>query len=150
MSGGHKRYAFAKPAALKKIARIIDFITAKPMSVYELAAAIPLSKRTLVVYLAYLRGDKRSDGLHGPRRIRLSEWRAREDGYLEALYSVGTAPDAKRPAARTISQRRRDKRNLLALHDPDELLRRRRARQAKRRKPRRDPMITAFFGAAPA
>lgn len=150
MSGGHMCYAFTKPAALKKIARIIELLTAKPMTVFELAEAVSLSVRTLVAYLSYLRGDTRSDGLRGPRRVRLCEWRAREDGHYDVLYAVGTKPDAKRPAKRDAAERRRDKRNLLALHDPDELLRRRRARQAKRRKPRRDPMITAFFGAAPA
>lgn len=149
MSGGHKCYAWVKPAALKKIARILEMLEA-PTTVYQVAEAIPLSKRTATAYLAYLRGIPREGEEASPRRIRIASWTMSESGHWVAQYQVGDKPDAPHPPARTVTQRRRDKRKLLARTNPDELLRRRRTRQAKRRKPRRDPMIAALFGAIAA
>jgi len=149
MSSGHKSYAFNKPAALKKLARILEML-AVPTTVYRVAEALPLCKRTTTAYLAYLRGIPSENNPTPPRRIRIAGWEMSDTGHYMALYQVGSRPDEPHPPARTTTQRRRDIRKRLRQTDPDELLRRREIRQAKRRKPRRDPMIAALFGATAA
>lgn len=150
MAGGHKCYAWVKPAALKKLARILEMLAAAPRTSNEIAAALPLSRRTCDAYLAHLRGEVPSPFGPPRRQVRIAEWRLLENGRFAALYGIGAKRDKRRPAARTVTERRRDIRNRLRLNDPDELLRRRKTRQAGRRKPRRDPMIAALFGAGAA
>lgn len=147
MSGGHKCYAWVKPAAVKKIARLLEFC-AVPRTVYEIAEHLPLSKRTVVAYLGHLRGEAAEGEDKPERRLRVAAWPLSPDtGHHMAAFQVGAEPDAPKPKGRTAAKRKRDLRKRLKREDPDEALRRRRVRQEKRRGVRRDPMIAAFFGA---
>lgn len=148
MPSGFKAYAWRLPAALKKLDRIVAMLADKPMTVYELADALPIARRTATVYLAFLRGVVPTDVGPPHRRVRIVAWRLLENGHHSAEYGLGAKPDKRQPKGRDVIQRRRDIRERLARTDPDELLRRRAARQLKRRGPMRDRMTAAFFGAA--
>ena len=128
------KMAFVRPAALRKIERILDLLR-KPMTVHDLAEAIPLSKRNTLEYLNHL---KAGGQIHVAKWVRDIQQSGRM--YPRPAYLVGDKPDAERPGPLTEAQRKvRAWERIKA--DPERhyehSLRKRRYR-ADRRGPRRD------------
>ena len=128
------KMAFVRPAAQKKIERLLAML-AKPMTIHDIAEALPLSKRNALAYVAHLREQ---------RLVRIAKWTRdiEQSGrmYPRPLYQVGDKPDAPKPAAMTEPEKKARAWALIKA-DPERhyqhTLRKRRER-ADRKGPRRD------------
>ena len=126
--------AFVRPAAQKKIERLLALL-AKPMTIHEIAEALPLSKRNAQEYVNHLIER---------HQVRIAKWTRdiEQSGrmYPRPMYQLGEKPDAPKPEPLTEAQRKvRAWERVKA--DPERhyqhTLRKRRER-ADRRGPRRD------------
>jgi DNA-binding transcriptional ArsR family regulator len=113
--------------------RILDILSRKEMSTSELCVLLHCTQRSAQQILTRL---KRKGLVHR------SGWRRQKDG-IAALFSAGIGVDAPKPPRTTDKERQQRKRASETQEDKEF----RQARErAKKIKPRRDPMISAFFG----
>ena len=113
--------------------RILDILSRKDMSTSEICVLVHCTQRSAQEMLA----NMRRKGL-----IYRSGWRRQPDG-IAALFRAGIGVDAPKPLSATGAERVRRMRAKETQEDKEF----RQAREkAKSIKPRRDPMIAAFFG----
>ena len=113
--------------------RILDILSRKEMSTSELCVLIPCTQRSAQQILTRLKRK----GL-----VYRSGWRRQPDG-IAALFSAGIGVDAPKPP-RTPDQERKQKERASETEEERDL---RKARERARKiKPRRDPLIEAFYG----
>ena len=113
--------------------RILDILSRKDMSTSEICVLVHCTQRSAQEMLA----NMRRKGL-----ISRSGWRRQPDG-IAALFRAGIGVDAPKPLSATGAERVRRMRAKETQEDKEF----RQAREkAKSIKPRRDPMIAAFFG----
>lgn len=126
--------AFVRPAAQKKIERLLAML-AKPMTIHDIAEALPLSKRNAQEYVNHLTER---------RLVHIAKWARdiKQSGrmYPRPMYQVGDKADAPKP--RPLSEPEKKARAwALIKADPERhyqhTLRKRRER-ADRKGPRRD------------
>ena len=113
--------------------RILDILQRKDMSTSELCVLVHCTQRSAQELLAKMRRK----GL-----IYRSGWRRQPDG-IAAVFRAGIGVDAPKPPRVTDTERKKKSRAKETQEDKE-------FRQARERaskiKPRRDPMIAAFFG----
>ena len=113
--------------------RILDILSRKEMSTSELCVLVHCTQRSAQELLAKM---KRKGLVHR------SGWRRQPDG-IAALFKAGAGVDAPKPPRTTSLERVRKMRSKETQEEKEF----RKARErAKSIKPRRDPMIAAFFG----
>ena len=113
--------------------RILDILSRKDMSTSEICVLVHCTQRSAQEMLA----NMRKKGL-----IYRSGWRRQPDG-IAALFRAGIGVDAPKPLSATGAERVRRMRAKETQEDKEF----RQAREkAKSIKPRRDPMIAAFYG----
>ena len=114
--------------------RILDILSRKDMSTSEICVLVHCTQRSAQEMLA----NMRRKGL-----IYRSGWRRQPDG-IAALFRAGIGVDAPKPLSASGAERVRRMRAKETQEDKEF----RQAREkAKSIKPRRDPMIAAFYGA---
>ena len=114
--------------------RVLDILRRKDMSTSEICVLVHCTQRSAQEMLA----NMRRKGL-----IYRSGWRRQPDG-IAALFRAGIGVDAPKPPTATGAERVRRMRAKETQEDKEF----RQAREkAKSIKPRRDPMIAAFYGA---
>ena len=114
-------------------ARILDILTRKDMSTSELCVLVHCTQRSAQELLAKLKRK----GL-----VYRSGWRRQPDG-IAAVFSAGIGSDAPKPPRATDQERQIRSR---AKETQEEKEFRQARERAKKIKPRRDPLIEAFFG----
>jgi hypothetical protein len=114
--------------------RILDILSRKDMSTSEICVLVHCTQRSAQELLAKMRRK----GL-----IYRSGWRRQPDG-IAALFRAGIGVDAPKPPKVTGAERVR---KLRAKETQEDKEFRQAREKAKSIKPRRDPMIAAFFGA---
>jgi len=114
--------------------RILDILSRKEMSTSELCVLVHCTQRSAQALLA----NMRRKGL-----VHRSGWRRQPDG-IAALFKAGKGVDAPKPPRTTSLERVR---KMRAKESQEEKEFRQARERAKSIKPRRDPMIAAFFGA---
>ena len=113
--------------------RVLDILSRKDMSTSEICVLVHCTQRIAQEMLA----NMRRKGL-----IYRSGWRRQPDG-IAALFRAGIGVDAPKPLSATGAERVRRMRAKETQEDKEF----RQAREkAKSIKPRRDPMIAAFYG----
>ena len=113
--------------------RILDILSRKDMSTSEICVLVHCTQRSAQEMLA----NMRRKGL-----IYRSGWRRQPDG-IAALFRAGIGVDAPKPLSASGAERVRRMRAKETQEDKEF----RQAREkAKSIKPRRDPMIRAFYG----
>ena len=113
--------------------RILDILSRKDMSTSEICVLVHCTQRSAQEMLA----NMRRKGL-----IYRSGWRRQPDG-IAALFRAGIGVDAPKPLSASGAERVRRMRAKETQEDKEF----RQAREkAKSIKPRRDPMIAAFYG----
>lgn len=128
------KMAFNQPASLRKIERLLAML-AKPMTIHEVAEALPITKRNALAYMNHLREQ---------RLVHVAKWTRDIDQsarmYPRPMFMVGAMPDAPKPKPLTGEQRKRRAWERIKA-DPERhyehTLRKRRER-ADRKGPRRD------------
>jgi hypothetical protein len=113
--------------------RILGILQRKEMSTSELCVLTHCTQRTAQQILTRLKRK----GL-----VYRSGWRRQKDG-IAALFSAGIGVDAPKPPRTTDKERQQRKRASETQEEKEFRLVR---EQAKKIKPRRDPMISAFYG----
>ena len=113
--------------------RILDILSRKEMSTSELCVLVHCTQRSAQELLAKMRRK----GL-----VYRSGWRRQKDG-IAALFKAGIGVDAPKPPRTTSLERVR---KMRAKESQEEKEFRQARERAKSIKPRRDPMIAAFFG----
>ena len=113
--------------------RILDILQRKDMSTAELCVLVHCTQRSAQELLAKMRRK----GL-----IYRSGWRRQPDG-IAAVFRAGIGVDAPRPPRVTDTERKKKSR---AKETQEEKEFRQAREKAKSIKPRRDPMISAFYG----
>lgn len=93
---------FSRPAALAKLARIRALLEARPMTVRELADAVPLSKRYAQEYLNHLMSQ---------HQVYIKRW-VRDVAYSDRMYprpvyAMGDRANAPAPKPLTSDQRKK-------------------------------------------
>ena len=114
--------------------RILDILQRKDMSTAELCVLVHCTQRAAQQLLARLRRQ----GL-----VYRSGWRRQPDG-IAAVFRAGIGVDAPKPPRTTDKERQQRSR---AKETQEEKEFRQARERAKKIKPRRDPMIAAFYGA---
>lgn len=114
--------------------RILDILSRKEMSTSELCVLVHCTQRSAQELLA----NMRRKGL-----VHRSGWRRQKDG-IAALFKAGAGVDAPKPQRATSAERVR---KLRARETQEDKEFRQARERAKSIKPRRDPMIAAFYGA---
>ena len=113
--------------------RILDILQRKDMSTSELCVLVHCTQRSAQELLAKMKRK----GL-----IYRSGWRRQPDG-IAAVFRAGIGVDAPKPPRMTDTERKKKSRAKETQEDKE-------FRQARERaskiKPRRDPMIAAFYG----
>ena len=113
--------------------RVLDILSRKDMSTSEICVLVHCTQRSAQEMLA----NMRKKGL-----IYRSGWRRQPDG-IAALFRAGIGVDAPKPLSASGAERVRRMRAKETQEDKEF----RQAREkAKSIKPRRDPMIAAFYG----
>ena len=113
--------------------RVLDILQRKDMSTSELCVLVNCTQRAAQQLLAKLRRQ----GL-----VYRSGWRRQPDG-IAAVFTAGIGVDAPKPPRATDQQRKQRQRAAETGEEKDF----RKARErASKIKPRRDPLIEAFFG----
>ena len=113
--------------------RILDILSRKDMSTSEICVLVHCTQRSAQEMLANMR-----------RKVLIyrSGWRRQPDG-IAALFRAGIGVDAPKPLSASGAERVRRMRAKETQEDKEF----RQAREkAKSIKPRRDPMIAAFYG----
>ena len=114
--------------------RILDILQRKDMSTSEICVLVHCTQRSAQELLAKMRRK----GL-----IYRSGWRRQPDG-IAAVFRAGIGVDAPKPPRMTDTERKKKSRAKETQEDKEF----RQAREkASKIKPRRDPMIAAFYGA---
>jgi len=113
--------------------RILDILQRKDMSTAELCVLVHCTQRAAQQLLARLRRQ----GL-----VYRSGWRRQPDG-IAAVFTAGIGVDAPKPPRTTDKERQQRSR---AKETQEEKEFRQARERTKKIKPRRDPMISAFFG----
>lgn len=113
--------------------RVLDILSRKDMSTSEICVLVHCTQRSAQEMLA----NMRRKGL-----IYRSGWRRQPDG-IAALFRAGIGVDAPKPLSATGAERVR---RMRAKETQEEKEFRQAREKAKSIKPRRDPMIAAFFG----
>jgi len=113
--------------------RILDILQRKDMSTSELCVLVHCTQRSAQELLAKMKRK----GL-----IYRSGWRRQPDG-IAAVFRAGIGVDAPRPPRVTDTERKKKSR---AKETQEEKEFRQAREKAKSIKPRRDPMISAFYG----
>lgn len=113
--------------------RVLDILSRKEMSTSELCVLVHCTQRSAQEILSRLR----IRGL-----VHRSGWRRQTNG-IAALFRAGIGIDAPKPPRMTSTERVRKKRQIETQEEKEFRLARERAARIK---PRRDPMIAAFFG----
>jgi hypothetical protein len=114
--------------------RILDILSRKDMSTSEICVLVHCTQRSAQEILRKMR----LKGL-----VYRSGWRRQSDG-IAAVFSAGIGVDVPKPPRESDQDRKRKSRAKETQEDKEF----RQAREkAKSIKPRRDPMIAAFFGA---
>lgn len=113
--------------------RVLDILSRKEMSTSEICVLVHCTQRSAQEMLA----NMRKKGL-----IYRSGWRRQPDG-IAALFRAGIGVDAPKPPRATGAERVRRMRAKETQEDKEFRQAREKARSIK---PRRDPMIAAFFG----
>ncbi len=113
--------------------RILDILQRKDMSTSELCVLVHCTQRAAQQLLARLRRQ----GL-----VYRSGWRRQPDG-IAAVFTAGIGVDAPKPPRTTDKERQQRSR---AKETQEEKEFRQARERAKKIKPRRDPMIAAFYG----
>jgi len=113
--------------------RILDILSRKEMSTSELCVLVHCTQRSAQELLAKM---KRKGMVYR------SGWRRQKDG-IAALFKAGAGVDAPKPVGASSTERVR---KLRAKETEEEKEFRQARERAKSIKPRRDPMIAAFFG----
>jgi len=114
--------------------RVLDLLGKKEMSTSEICAAVHCTQRSAQEMLANLKRK----GL-----VYRSGWRRQTSG-IAALFKAGIGVDAPKPPRATDKERKQRQRAKETQEDKEFRLAREKARSIK---PRRDPMISAFYGA---
>jgi len=114
--------------------RILDILQRKEMSTSELCVLVHCTQRSAQELLARLKRK----GL-----VYRSGWRRQPDG-IAALFKAGIGVDAPKPPRKTNKERQQRKRARETQEDKEFRLAREKAKSIK---PRRDPLIAAFYGA---
>ena len=133
MTQHQNRYAFTRDAAKIRMERMLALLEV-PMTRGELAQRLSCTVRTAQVYLAML---------HEARRIHVHGWRPNHPGSPSALYLVGDKPDKRKP--KPLNNHHKAK--LYRERNPEKCLQATLKKRADRAKPKRDPLVAAFFGA---
>lgn len=128
-------YAFNKPASVARINRIIELL-ATPMTPAELAAAAAISERGIRSYVNHLLTER-------PRRIHIHAWRPNSPGSPTMVLIAGNGQNKRRPPRMTATER-----SLKRRQDPEVCLQQLMYKRAARRRPHRDQLSAAMFGAA--
>jgi len=113
--------------------RILDILSRKEMSTSELCVLVHCTQRSAQELLAKM---KRKGMVYR------SGWRRQKDG-IAALFKAGKGVDAPKPVGASSTERVR---KLRAKETEEEKEFRQARERAKSIKPRRDPMIAAFYG----
>ena len=113
--------------------RILDILLRKEMSTSELCVLVHCTQRSAQELLAKMKRK----GL-----VYRSGWRRQPDG-IAALFKAGIGVDAPKPVGASSTERVR---KLRARETQEEKEFRQARERAKSIKPRRDPMIAAFYG----
>ena len=113
--------------------RVLDILSRKDMSTSEICVLVHCTQRSAQEMLA----NMRRKGL-----IYRSGWRRQPDG-IAALFRAGIGVDAPKPLSATGAERVRRMRAKETQEDKEFRLAREKAKSIK---PRRDPMISAFYG----
>ena len=113
--------------------RVLDILQRKDMSTSELCVLVNCTQRAAQQLLAKLRRQ----GL-----VYRSGWRRQADG-IAAVFTAGIGTDAPKPPRATDKERQIRSR---AKETQEEKEFRQARERAKKIKPRRDPLIEAFFG----
>ena len=114
--------------------RILDILQRKDMSTSEICVLVHCTQRSAQELLAKMRRK----GL-----IYRSGWRRQPDG-IAAVFRAGIGVDAPKPPRVTDTERKKKSRAKETQEDKEF---RQAHERAKSIKPRRDPMISAFYGA---
>lgn len=114
--------------------RILDILQRKEMSTSELCVLVHCTQRSVQDILTRMKRK----GL-----VYRSGWRRQPDG-IAALFKAGIGVDAPKPPRTTDKERQQRKRARETQEDKEFRLAREKAKSIK---PRRDPMISAFYGA---
>jgi hypothetical protein len=138
---------FTREASMIRIARILALLEEKPRTTDELAAALPCNKRTATVYVQALRG-------YGPikRQVHTGAWRREPHTPqcpLSPVIHLGDLPDVPPPEKPTRAEVERRYRERVKRERPDRYMQMLAYARARSIKPRRDPMVAAFFGPPP-
>jgi DNA-binding IclR family transcriptional regulator len=113
--------------------RILDILRRKEMSTSELCVLVHCTQRSAQELLS----NMRRKGL-----VHRSGWRRQKDG-IAALFKAGAGVDAPKPVGASSTERVRKLRSKETQEDKEFRQARERAKSIK---PRRDPMIAAFYG----
>lgn len=113
--------------------RILDILQRKEMSTSELCVLVHCTQRSVQDILAKMKRK----GL-----VYRSGWRRQPDG-IAALFKAGIGVDAPKPPRTTDKERQQRKRARETQEDKEFRLAREKSKSIK---PRRDPMISAFYG----
>lgn len=133
----YAKQTFKCPSSLIKIERIRALLSARPMTVKELAAALPSDPRTVYSYLGHLRAD-----------VHISGWaRAMPRNYPIPVYAWGAGKDAKKPPRVTTTECGRRRRRELKM-DAEKFMELEKRRKAAQIQPFRDPLVEAMYGKA--
>lgn len=114
--------------------RILEILQRKEMSTSELCVLVHCTQRSVQDILA----NMKRKGL-----VYRSGWRRQKDG-IAALFKAGIGVDAPKPPRTTDKERQQRKRARETQEDKEFRLAREKAKSIK---PRRDPLIAAFYGA---
>ena len=114
--------------------RILDILQRKDMSTSELCVLVHCTQRSAQELLAKMKRK----GL-----IYRSGWRRQPDG-IAAVFRAGIGVDAPKPPRASDVERKKKSRAKETQEDKEF---RQASEKAKSIKPRRDPMISAFYGA---
>ena len=113
--------------------RMLEILKRKELSTYEICVMTNCTQRSAQAILAKMRRK----GL-----VYRSGWRRQPDG-IAALFKAGIGVDAPKPPRATSAERVR---KLRAKETQEDKEFRQARERAKSIKPRRDPMIAAFYG----
>lgn len=138
---------FTRDASMIRIGRILALLEEKPHTTDELAAALYCNKRTATTYVQALRG-------YGPikRQVHTGGWKREADTPscpLSPVIHLGDLPDVPAPAPPTRAAAARAYRAQVKRERPDRYMQMLNYARGRNIKPRRDPMIAAFFGPPP-
>lgn len=136
---------YTRPAAIAKIDRIMAMLKQRPRTVFDVAEALPMSKRHAQSYLNHLMAERR---IHIKRWVRHIDQRDRM--YPRPVYAAGEGVDAEPPAPLTPRERRARAWAVIKA-DPErhlDYLQRKRVARTDAKGPRADRAAAWMYGEA--